>query len=209
MKAQDWLFDIVHAMNKHEKKFFSRYCKLFSDGDAGYMTLYETLEKMRKYDEAELKKKLRGKIPESRLPATRNYLKNMLLRSMQAHGGESDEEELNALLFNIAFYRRKNLLALCEKEIAAAKKFVLQHELYTRFHEVARWERKIIPTVAPMEEETVTRLEEIIREEKENFLRLETDAEYHLRTICLSRIIHRTDRSLSEPVEQSKAFLDF
>lgn len=210
MKKQDWLFEIIRAMSKPEKAFFIKFCGLFSGGEPGYLALFKALERMSAYDEAVLQKKLEGKIAPARMPATRNYLKNMLLKSIHAFNNElSDDVQLSNMLFNIAFYHRKNLLALCEKEVAAAKKFALEHELYTRLHEVMRWERTILPVINPLNDETLQRIESGIAEEKENFVRIETDAAYYLRSIRLNKLLHRTDRSMDEPIEKTQAFHAF
>lgn len=210
MKKQDWLFDIIQAMGKNEKTFFLKYCKLFSESDTGYLILYRAMERMKDFDEKILQKKIDGKIPADRLPSTRNYLKNMLLKSLQIFNSEqSDDFILNGMLYNISFYHGKNLFSLCTKEIASAKKYVIEHELYNRFHEVARWERTVVPLTNPVETETLQHLQEIIEQEKQNFLRIETEANYHLRTIRLAKLLHRTERSLTEPIEKTQDFIAF
>lgn len=142
----DPLFDIIRSMSKNEKGFFKKASRLHSlNGDKAYLRLFDVIDQMNKFDEEKLKRKTSSFISDAMLPATKNYLKNALLKSLrQFKETISPEMEMNARLSNIEILFRSRLLDLCRKEISAAKRLIENAELFCYYHVIAYWEKQML-----------------------------------------------------------------
>ncbi|TND09081.1 MAG: hypothetical protein FD123_1484 [Bacteroidetes bacterium] len=142
----DLLFDIIQSMSKNEKGFFKKNSRVHSaSNDKEYLRLFDVIDKMKQFDDKKLKKKTSRFIPPSLLPARKNYLKNILMKSMrQFKDSISHEMELNNRLSNMEILFRNRLIEHCKREIVIAKRLMENAELYNYFHAIAYWERQLL-----------------------------------------------------------------
>ncbi|TND07787.1 MAG: hypothetical protein FD123_2938 [Bacteroidetes bacterium] len=175
---QDLVFDIIHSMSKNEKGFFRKYSRIHSGKDAKtYLLLFDVLDGMKTYDESELKKKALKFIPERLLPATKNYLKNNLVKTLRLfHEEISPEVEINNKLTSIEIFFRRRLKEHCRREIAATRRLIEAHELYRYLHQLAFWERQLLRN-DPQSKESHAGSEILHREERANLDRLKNVVE--------------------------------
>ena len=81
------IFEIISKMNKSEKSFFNRYCKLYSNNtmNRSYLLIYEEIHKQVKqkaFDERKLLKIIHRKIDAKYLTNHTQYLHQQLRYSL-------------------------------------------------------------------------------------------------------------------------------
>ena len=116
--GSDELYRLVHSLTTEEKGYFKKFAKRHTDKSNAYIRLFDTLNKMEKYDEPLLKKKFKS------LPDLKHYLFEMLLQSMVTSGsGALPVDEAMKGLLQINVLVRKGLTARALKQVKHLKEF--------------------------------------------------------------------------------------
>lgn len=127
MKSTDDLFQLINSMSKSEKGYFKKFASKHTIGEKNiYVKLFDEIEAKPAYDEAALKKKFQGEKFAKNLYSTKNYLFNLILKSLSAYHAEKYVVsklhtmmiELN-VLFEKGLY--KQFKTLLNKAISLAK----------------------------------------------------------------------------------------
>lgn len=85
-KKGDQLFQLIKSLNKNEKRFFTLYSKLFNQNKTPhYLQLYKVMDKMVKYDPAELSKQIKVIVPSKHVNQLKRYLKVHLLEALKLY----------------------------------------------------------------------------------------------------------------------------
>ena len=146
MPTPDTLFELIKSLDKSEKRHFKIYAKrhvLHEENQ--YMRLFEIIDELDKYSEKIIKKQL-GKTKFSKnLASGKNYLYNLILKSLRTyHSGKSIKVKLQELWLDINILIEKGLLRQAMKLIRKAKKLAYQYQYDIQFLEIALLERKLI-----------------------------------------------------------------
>lgn len=146
VKAYETLFHLIKSMSKTEKRYFRLYASMHVIGKQnGYIKLYEYIARQKHYDEERLKKELCDEPFISRLPAVKNYLHKLILKSMRSyHTDGSAEMFLRNLLADADYLHGKALYASCLKTLGKAKSIAVAQDKFDVLIGILRRESKVI-----------------------------------------------------------------
>jgi hypothetical protein len=130
-------------MSQAEKRHFMVQANSFKS-EPDYIKLYRLIEKMDHYDEALVKEVFQGKNFIKQLHVMKNYLHNMIMRSMRDfHSEHSKNAELKDIMSNVEILFNKELYALCDTELKRAKRLAIKYEISITLYEIIDWERRV------------------------------------------------------------------
>ncbi len=160
MPAPDTLFELIKSLDQNEKRHFKIYAKRHVLHDENqYVRLFDIMDQLEDYDEAEVKARL-GRVGFAQhLASGKNYLYNLILRSLRTyHAGKSVKVQLRELWLDINLLIEKGLLRQAMKLIRKAKKLAQQYQYDIPLLEILLLERKLIRRY------TSNRADEMIRD---------------------------------------------
>ena len=138
------LFDLIQSLTKQEKRYFKLYASRHVIGEQNkYVLLFDAIGKQKSYDEPKIKIKFKGQTFIKQLHVTKNYLYNLILRSLRDYTS-SESDKAYELLRNAKILYKKGLRTQSEKVLARAKKLVKEEENFLQLLEILKWEQIII-----------------------------------------------------------------
>lgn len=150
MKASPEIYHLIRSLTKAEKRYFKLYASLQS-GNKNYLLLFDAIDKQAKrkgeqeeYDENEVMNELEGEDFIKHLPVIKNYLYNLILKSIRSYRtDDSLEKYLRGAIQDIHFLHEKGLHDQARKFLKKAKdtaqeneKFLLLIELLSLEHDI-------------------------------------------------------------------------
>ena len=140
----DTLFQLVHSLEKAEKRNFKLYIKRSSSNeDLKIIELFDALDKLDEYDETLLLKKL-SSIKKPQLSNTKVHLYKQLLASLRLlKSTDSIDMQLNEQLDYARILYNKGLYQQSLKILEKAKETAKEHYKYNFLTQVISWEKKI------------------------------------------------------------------
>lgn len=148
----DLLADLIASLSKAEKRYFKLSTNL-QKGNKKYIELFDALDKSLPVDKLEGGSK-------SQLPVLRNYLQNLVLRSIR---GFHEEASMDIILRNalneieLLFARKQYTLA--SRLLERAKKTAEHHERYAILFSLIDWEMRLNgPESSPHEQSEIDAL---------------------------------------------------
>ena len=140
----DTLFQLVHSLEKAEKRNFKLYIKRSSSNeDLKIIELFDALDKLDEYDETVLLKKL-SSIKKPQLSNTKVHLYKQLLASLRLlKSTDSIDMQLNEQLDYARILYNKGLYQQSLKILEKAKETAKEHYKYNFLTQVISWEKKI------------------------------------------------------------------
>ncbi len=140
-KGNDPLFQLIHSMSSSEKRYFKRNALIGGDTDANYLKLFDTLNKMKNYDEETLRKKAFVK----HLAAERKYLYEAILRSLRNYNSEdSIRAQISDLLLDATYLYERGLYDQSQRRLKIAQRLVKQIDYLPAQLEINNMERLIL-----------------------------------------------------------------
>jgi tetratricopeptide (TPR) repeat protein len=145
-KASDDLFRLIKSLNKSEKGYFKKFAKRNSSGDdKNTIKLFDAIEKQAdgdEYDEEAIKKKFEGETFVKQFPVTKNYLYNLILKSLNLYYTENSiERQVREALSNAQLLRKKGLLDQSKKLIKKARALASEFSSDMMMLELIRFEK--------------------------------------------------------------------
>jgi len=138
------LFELIKSLSKSEKRYFNRMANLNSEGTVkNYIRLFDYIDGQQIYDEAAVKQHFIGETFLKQLTSTKNYLYNLILKSLE-HFYASSIELPYSLLSQVSILYRKGLYELGEKLLIKLKKIALDEDLKRLMPEILMWEYKFL-----------------------------------------------------------------
>lgn len=143
MAKTDALFSLIKSLTKSEKSYFKKYIAGSDEkSDKKYMLLFEAIEKQSEYDEAAIKKKFKDEQFIRQIAVAKNYLFNVILKSLKLNQLEASVDNVifNLLtecdiLYNKTMYRESEKKLLKALDMAEKyEKFPALMEVYFRLH---------------------------------------------------------------------------
>ena len=148
MKKKE-LFTLIKSLSKSEKRYFKVFCTQMG-GSNNYLRLFDAMDKQVRFDESLIRKKLKGETFLNQLHVTKNYLRQLILKSLRNyHSKFSKDAELKDILRNIEILFNKELYEHCQTELKKAEQLATHFELKTGHLEVINWKRKIEQALRP------------------------------------------------------------
>lgn len=163
MAKKEQLFSLIHSLNQAEKRYFKIFC--FSQKvNNNYLKLFEVLVKQGNYDEAKIRKKFKGERFLKQLHVTKNYLYQLILKSLRNyHSTISSDAEIKSLLRNVEILFNKELYEVSFSELKKAEKLARRFENQTALLEILNWKKKFLLTKSGTE---TMLLQDVVKEEK-------------------------------------------
>lgn len=146
MKRNDRLFRLIKSLSKSEKRFFKIYSERHVIGDRNnYVELFDTIDRQQSYQEEAILKKFADRKFAQRLSVAKNYLYELILKSMNQYQAQNSiDAELRELLGNVQFLYDKNLLDQAEKTINKARRIATEYEQLPILPQILAWQKKIM-----------------------------------------------------------------
>lgn len=146
MPAPDALFELVQSLTQSEKRHFKIFAKRHViQNENHYIRLFDILDSLETYDDTTVKKRLGKSAFARNLPSGKNYLYNLILKSLRNYNsGKSAKINLQELWFDINALMEKGLLRQATKLIRKAKKLAQQYQYDIQLLEITLLERKLI-----------------------------------------------------------------
>jgi hypothetical protein len=126
------IFSLIHSLTPSEKRYFKLYAQRQVQGrNTNYLKLFEAINTQVKYDEPELLKRFRKETFVKQFSVAKNYLFNMLLKSMQEYNQENFIEwKIRNLFLQVKILASKGLDTDAATLIKKTKELALQYEYY-------------------------------------------------------------------------------
>lgn len=140
----DTLFQLIHSLEKAEKRNFKLYIKRSSaKEDLKIIELFDALDKLQEYDETALLKKL-SSIQKPQLSNSKVHLYKQLLASLRMlKSTDSIDMQLNEQLDYARILYNKGLYLQSLKILEKLKETAKEHYKYNFLTQVISWEKKI------------------------------------------------------------------
>src|ERR1700722_8387398 len=119
MEQQDELFQLINALSKSEKKFFTQYVNIYEKGSSPiYLKLFEFLNDEESYDEEKIFKKFRDQTFRKNYPVTKHYLKNLIIKTLRhSEITAREDRDLGVYVLDIKRLMAKGLFPMAKKMI--------------------------------------------------------------------------------------------
>jgi hypothetical protein len=153
MRPSDNLFELIKSLNPSEKRHFKLYAQRHILGDENnYLKLFETVDKQIEYDEAALKKKYHNEKFVQQIHVAKNYLYNLILKSLnEYHTIDTANIQLRELLNSAEILFGKGLYKQASKILIKLKDKAYRYERQIYVLEVIVLENKIAFALQDME----------------------------------------------------------
>ncbi len=136
------LFELVKSLSGSEKGYFKKYTSMHVRGQANnYSRLFDAIEAQKKYDEKKIIGKFSGEKFTSQFSVAKNYLYNLILRSLESYHSTTDSR-LNSSIHRIDILFQKRLYEQAERLIVSAKQQALEYEKH--LHLLALIQRELL-----------------------------------------------------------------
>jgi hypothetical protein len=190
MSPQSDLFDLIKSLSPSEKRYFKVYAAATGGKEtAGYMKLFNFLEKMPVYDEAAIKKKFKHERFIRQLSVLKNYLHDIILRNLLHSSREyRPVADLQIQLCAVQLLYEKGLHKNCLKLIKKLKDTAWQLEEFGTLDKLYDWEGRILLNEANIPD-AIKKAQEQIEIVKIR----QTDLEYKLKSLEVYDFINRGD----------------
>ena len=144
MKPSDDLFELIKSLTHSEKRYF----KLISSksvADNLYVKLFDAMDAQIVYDEVHIKEQFKGQKFVKQIHVLKNYLYNILLKSLAAyHNEKSEVSHVLEMLQFIEVLFEKGFYGQCKKMVKRAQKICLDGELLMIEYNINEWELKLL-----------------------------------------------------------------
>jgi hypothetical protein len=145
MKSSEDLFELIKSLNKQEKRYFKVFASRHVIGEKNnYVKLFDAIENQDVYNEAKIKEIFRNEKFLKQLPVAKNYLYNLILKSLNSfHKEKSVASKINELIESAAILDKKTLYIQSSKALKKARLLANAHQKYPQLVEINNWTWKI------------------------------------------------------------------
>lgn len=145
-KSSDQLFRLIQSLTKQEKRHFKIFAGRHTIGEQNnYVVLFDAIEKMKEYDEAQLLKKFKGDAGVNNFSIVKMRLYEAILRSLDVfHHNSSVDAQLWKELHYAEILYKKTLYDQCAKRLRSAKKLAQKYEKHAAMVEIHAMEKALI-----------------------------------------------------------------
>lgn len=142
MRSKEGLFQLIKAMSRSEKRYFTLDAKKSGSKGKRYLDMFQYINAMDDYDEAKLKKKFKTA---SNLSSDKAYLYDAILRSMRDYrSSKSRSAQIKEKLLDFRYLYELGLYEQGEERLKEAKELALQLNSQIALLEINKEERNII-----------------------------------------------------------------
>ena len=193
------LFEVIKSLTVSEKGYFVKFAKRHIIGDGNnYLRLFEAINEQQTYDEDLLKLQFKDEKFIKQFTTAKNYLMNMVLKSLENYyGDESVSNKIVSLTNQYRILFKKTLFPQAEALLKRAKKLARETENYPKLIDIMRYERSL--DYKKIGEPNFDEYLSIaLKEEKEVLNKLNNLAEYNEVYLRISSFFKITGRPRTE-----------
>ena len=139
------LYDLIHSMTPAEKRHFKKASKQASQGQGKdkdaltYLKLFDTLDRMKKYDEHKLKTKFEKYAEGKQLAPMKNYLGTSILKSLrESHRKNLIDLQLHEMMSDALILEKKGLDQHALKKLRQVEGKATKFEKHSILIEICR-----------------------------------------------------------------------
>lgn len=138
MKRKEDLFNLINAMSRSEKRYFTIDAKKSGKKGSKYLELFQMINGMNEYDEAKLRKKF------SNIHADKSYLYEAILRSMRDYrSATSRAARIKELILDYKYLYEQGLYSQSEERLQEAKDLAKDYGYTLSLLEISGEERRL------------------------------------------------------------------
>lgn len=139
MKSKTDLYQLIRAMSKSEKRYFTLDAQKSGRRASKYLELFQEINDMAEYDEERLKEKF-GR----HLSSDKAYLYEAILRSMRDYRStRSHSARIKEMILDAKYLYERGLYEQCEERLEEAKKLALELDDQLALLEINRENRTL------------------------------------------------------------------
>jgi hypothetical protein len=146
MEQQDELFQLIKALSKSEKKFFTQYVNLYEKGSSPiYLQVFNFLNEEPDYNEERLFKKFRDQTFRKNYPVTKHYLKQLIIKTLR-HGELTvrEDPDLTVFVLDIKRLMAKGLMPMAKRMTEKLKEEAYRDEKFNDVLQLITMQRGLI-----------------------------------------------------------------
>ncbi|MBS1619749.1 MAG: hypothetical protein JST76_14595 [Bacteroidetes bacterium] len=130
MKKTDRLHELIRSLTRNEKGYFKKFSFIYSkEENAGYISLFDAIDRQTEYDEAALLRKFAKGKTNYNLSTAKAFLYDRILKSLEAYHAARPVAEVRSCLNQYEILVQKILHAQAEKVLDRAEHLAQKHEL--------------------------------------------------------------------------------
>ncbi|MBI2269971.1 MAG: hypothetical protein HYU69_06375 [Bacteroidetes bacterium] len=144
------LFNLVKSLTGPEKRYFTVFAQRHVIGEENkYLKLFDAIDEQMEYNEEALLKRFSKEKFSRQLHVAKNYLYEMILKSMRVfHSKKTFQSEVRELLDYADFLCLKKQSKQFNKIITKAKKLALDNDLYAGYIEASEMQLRYMEGIA-------------------------------------------------------------
>lgn len=124
MRGKEGLFQLIKAMSRSEKRYFTLDAQKSGKKGNRYLDMFQYINAMDDYDEIKLKKKFKGT---KNLSSDKAYLYDAILRSMRDYrSSKSRSAQIKEKLLDFRYLYELGLYELCEDRLKEARELAVE-----------------------------------------------------------------------------------
>ena len=145
MKQSTDLYELIHSMNKNEKRYFAMNSE-FQKGDKIYLRLFKAVENQKMYDETKLRSIYKNEKFIKNLAFNKNNLYNLIMKSLiNYHSSNNIDSRIHMMISECYILFRKAMYRKYFRTIAKAKLIAKKYERHGYLIQLLDMEKIIIP----------------------------------------------------------------
>ncbi len=166
MKPSEDLFQLIKSLSKSEKRYFKRFCMLYTTGKKNnYLKLFDSIDKQKIYDESKIKEKFKHETFVKQLSVVKDYLSKLILRSLiMMESNRNLFYELRQSVAECELLMLRGLYKQSYKKSVMVKKLSYKYGFYILILELLGNEKVLIRELNSKKQNEI--LQEIVSEEK-------------------------------------------
>ena len=158
MALPDKLFELIHSLSKSEKRYFKLYAN-FHKGNKNYLKLFDAVDAQQDYQEQEIKELFKKEKFAKQFPVTKNYLYNLIMKSLSAfYTNKFADSQLKELIHHAEILNRKELYEHTAVILKKAKKIAYMHEKFIHLLDIIALEKRKEPLANFTSKEKIVKL---------------------------------------------------
>lgn len=132
MTQKDDLFQLIKSMDRNEKGYFKKFASINGKKDNNYLRLFDALEQQKEYDEKAIKQQFKGEKFIIQLHVVKNYLFQLVLRSLRNyHHKSSVPFRVHNLFMDAELLFNRKMLDNAQKTLTKAES-ILDTQYYQK-----------------------------------------------------------------------------
>lgn len=142
---EDSLFLLIRSLTKAEKRYFKINSTHTIGEKNNYMRLFDAMDKLTEFDDAKFKRKYKNEPFVKYLSAEKNYLYELILKTLRAYKAEKNRyNKLLGLIQDIDILYEKELYEECDKKIKKAQKIAVEMNYFHINGTLIDWKFRLI-----------------------------------------------------------------